>query len=99
MDILKDKSLTKGYGSGGKEVDFNSDSCIAKELYDRDTKKNYFYVKFGVAGYSSGTYLNPYNPDSRTTFEFRRVDETQFELYLKFLRTRSERYLIAMRKT
>lgn len=99
MDILQNKSLVKGYGISGKEVDSNSEDCLAKELYNRDTKKNYFYVKVGVSGYSSGNYMNPYNLEGRTTFEFRSVTEQQFDLYLKFLRTRSERYLISMRKT
>lgn len=97
MNILEGKTIVKKYTFFGKETE-SDENCFAKEVYNRELKNNYYYVKIGVNGYSKGMYYNPYNIQERTEFDFTKVNQSQFDLYLRFLRTKSERYLITMRK-
>lgn len=97
--VLKD--LEYGYTFGGKEIDVNSPECFAKEIYDRESKRKIFLVKYGDEGRHVGEWMNPYKDEhlhSRTVFAFKKVGEVAFETYLRFLRTRRELFLLQMRR-
>lgn len=97
---LKKNEMTKGYTLNCKETqEVESEECFAKEIYDRSLKKNYFYVKFCLEGYDKGNPQNPYTMSNyRNVYGWKRVEKDFFDLYLRFLKTTSEHYLIRARK-
>lgn len=95
----KNKDIVKGYTTLGKEIANVEDAnCFAKEIYDRETKSNLYYVKVGTNGsYHAGMPLNPYDIEyKRSAFGWKRVNLKRFEIYLGFLRTQNTSRLLQM---
>ena len=93
------------YGIGGRIVDEGL-GAFARKIEKKTGPKQY-YVKFATVGSNVGRMLNPwglyYTPGDevryekqhgRQKYEFQRVNEEVFNTYIKFLTTRSERYIL-----
>lgn len=95
----KNKDIVKGYTTLGKEIaNVDSSECFAKEVYDRETKSNLYFVKTGTnSSYHAGMPYNPYDIEyKRSSFDWRRVNLRRFEIYLGFLRTQNKSRLLQM---
>jgi hypothetical protein len=93
------------YGPNGKLVE-DSEVGFAYYVQKEDGTKSHF-VKFGTAGAAMGRILNVngmyYKPGdekkyetnlARKTYEYRKVSEAVFNLYLKFLQSKNEKYIL-----
>lgn len=82
----------------------SSVGCVAKRVQTERTDG--FYVLFGTAGPDQGRMLNPmglyFDPADlhredvrrgRARYEFKKVSESAFKDYLRFLQTRTEAFL------
>jgi len=99
------KSIDFYYGIGGHIVQEGAGAFAHKVEKGSGAKE--YYVKFSTGGSNVGRMLNPWGPfyrdgdelrvdrqRGRKAYEFQKVSETIFETYLKFLETRSERYIL-----
>jgi hypothetical protein len=94
----------KDYG----ELTENTEGAYALRQEYTNGRKKYF-IKFATAGPGIGQILNPWasyyregddtkyeKQMGRRRYEFREVSEEIFSEYLKFLKTRNDRYMIAL---
>lgn len=99
------KSIDFYYGIGGHIID-DGVGAFARKTEKSSGAKEY-YVKFSTGGSNIGRMLNPWGPfyregdevrfdkqRGRNGYEFQKVSEVIFDAYMKFLQTRSERYIL-----
>lgn len=99
------KKITYFSFPGAKESLVESKDSLAKKI-EFEGMPNQFYAKYSTSGMDSGQLCNPnsplYNPINQTKFhsetgkyhyEWKKVKEEIFELYLSFLKTGNVAYI------
>ena len=93
-DFVEDAALqVTGYAFGGKEVDPESRDCVCKKVFDPNTQKRSYFLKFATAGPERGQLPNPQGARWDVTslakgrYEFRPVKVDDYDLYLAFLKS------------
>jgi|TARA_R110000824_G_scaffold143518_2_gene311215 hypothetical protein len=92
------KSVTKFIGLKGEEAE--EEQGIAKSVISSDSSRR-FYIKYG-----RGEILDPYQIDSSyagprrqvTMYKFRRVPESAFDNYIKYLETKNRIFFTKARR-
>lgn len=101
----KNKSINFYYDKMGKMVQ-DPEKGFAYRTEYMDGKQLY-YIKFAIAGSGIGRMLNlngmyyregdenKYEKDlARKTYEFKPVNQRTFDLYIKFLQSKNEKYIL-----
>jgi hypothetical protein len=95
------------YKDSGKIVPKDTEGAFAKKVVDEKNNVGSYFIKVGTTGPAVGRLLNPWGVNyregddvkyesqmGRHRYEFERVSKEVFEAYIKFLKTRNERYLL-----
>lgn len=79
----------------------NTKNILAKQISSDNTNQTYYYIKVGAHGrifnpigmYSEGKQQKFLSKIGKNEFEFEKVNQKTFELYLNFLRTKNIAWL------
>jgi hypothetical protein len=95
------------YKENGGIVPSGTEGAFAKKVVDEKNNVESYFIKVGTTGPAVGRLLNPWGVNyregddvkyesqmGRYRYEFERVSKEVFEAYIKFLKTRNERYLL-----
>jgi hypothetical protein len=90
-EVIKDVD-TVCWAWGGKEVDENDKSALAKQSTDRQTGGKRYFVKRATEGPDAGLMWNPQGPmfnATRSRYEFRQATPEAFAFFMAFLKTQN----------
>ncbi len=103
--IVEENFERKYYIWGGEQVENDTQDVVAKSSHDKGFNTNSYWIKKATFGPEAGCMYNPLSPTfdryslgkvgngGRKAYEYKRVTEQSFNLYIQFIKTQNTLFL------